>query len=213
MDCSYKIERTCDRQHKRQVACSNKDDICSKCIKEDKDQERRIRRDIQLEKKRMESQDAYARELQEIQDEIDRALRTMKYMAQEEAQKKNLAQQRSEAATLKETAARMQSMKSAQASQPPPQVKPDKKKAKVFPKKDKDSNDLPNNAQEEWEYLKQLEGAKCEAMDELMDMIGLEEVKMLFLDIKGTIDTKIRQKVALASQRFGCSLLGNPGTG
>jgi hypothetical protein len=44
-------------------------------------------------------------------------------------------------------------------------------------------------------------------------MIGLENVKEAFLDIKATIDLKIRQHADMSKQRFGAALLGNSGTG
>jgi hypothetical protein len=38
-------------------------------------------------------------------------------------------------------------------------------------------------------------------------------VKQQFLAIKAKVDTVVRQGVALKSERFGATLLGNPGTG
>ncbi|KFH44801.1 Stage V sporulation protein K-like protein [Hapsidospora chrysogenum ATCC 11550] len=67
--------------------------------------------------------------------------------------------------------------------------------------------------EEEWNYLKRAELARSDEMDTLMGMIGLEDVKRAFLDIKSTVDTATRQGVSTNSERFGCSLLGNPGTG
>jgi hypothetical protein len=46
-----------------------------------------------------------------------------------------------------------------------------------------------------------------------MDMIGLEEVKSQVLRIKAKIDTAIRQNTDFKEERFGVTLLGNPGTG
>jgi hypothetical protein len=46
-----------------------------------------------------------------------------------------------------------------------------------------------------------------------MEMIGLEEVKQEFLTVKSQVDTVLRQGVSMASERFSCSMLGNPGTG
>ena len=46
-----------------------------------------------------------------------------------------------------------------------------------------------------------------------MSKIGVENVKEAFLDIKNTVDLTVRQGTSLAKERFGASLLGNPGTG
>ncbi|KAK8177442.1 P-loop containing nucleoside triphosphate hydrolase protein [Phyllosticta citrichinensis] len=68
-------------------------------------------------------------------------------------------------------------------------------------------------AKDEWEYQKQYERASDRALDQLMDMIGLENLKEEFLTIKTKIDTAVRQGVAMNKERFGTALLGNPGTG
>lgn len=57
------------------------------------------------------------------------------------------------------------------------------------------------------------EGAQNDALDELMTMIGLEDVKRQFLEIKIKIDIAARQGVDVKRERFGAALLGNPGTG
>ena len=68
-------------------------------------------------------------------------------------------------------------------------------------------------ARDEWEHQKEFECAKNEALDSLMDMIGLEDVKDKFLSIKSKVDTAVRQNVDMKGERFGAALLGNPGTG
>jgi hypothetical protein len=68
-------------------------------------------------------------------------------------------------------------------------------------------------ARDEWQRQKDLEGADNEAIDAIMSMIGLEEVKRQVLDIKARIDTAARQGVSLKDDRFNITFLGNPGTG
>ncbi|KAI0469628.1 P-loop containing nucleoside triphosphate hydrolase protein [Xylaria cf. heliscus] len=68
-------------------------------------------------------------------------------------------------------------------------------------------------AERDWQQQKDLELASNEAMDSLMQMIGLETVKKEFLTIKARVDTSVRQGVDLKGDRFGAALLGNPGTG
>jgi len=71
----------------------------------------------------------------------------------------------------------------------------------------------PSPAESDWQRQKKLELASNEALDSLMEMIGLETVKAEFLNIKARVDTAIRQDVDLKGDRFGAALLGNPGTG
>jgi len=70
-----------------------------------------------------------------------------------------------------------------------------------------------SQAATDWDYQKTHEMVKNEHLDALMGMIGLESVKQQFLDIKTKIDTCIRQNASLKRERFGTTLLGNPGTG
>jgi hypothetical protein len=68
-------------------------------------------------------------------------------------------------------------------------------------------------AESDWQHQKKFELASNEALDSLMEMIGLETVKAEFLNIKARVDTAVRQGVDLKGDRFGAALLGNPGTG
>lgn len=65
----------------------------------------------------------------------------------------------------------------------------------------------------EWERQKRVEGASNNAIDDLMALTGLEEVKEKFLDIKAKIETVARQGIDMKKERMGMVMLGNPGTG
>jgi hypothetical protein len=65
----------------------------------------------------------------------------------------------------------------------------------------------------EWERQKKVEGASNAAIDDLMGLTGLEEVKEKFLDIKAKIETVARQGIDMKKERMGMVMLGNPGTG
>jgi DNA replication protein DnaC len=80
-------------------------------------------------------------------------------------------------------------------------------------KEDHDGTTISSDARDEWEHLKRMEGATNEHLDKLMAMIGLENVKAAFLEIKAKVDITVRQGTSLTKERFGTSLLGNPGTG
>lgn len=170
--------------------------------------ERRIKRDLKLEAERMARQEGYKRELAEIQDEIDHQRRIIKYHQDDEDQKKDLLQQQADLASLKATADRILKARSAPnmpGSFPPADT--------PTPPGSTSSLEIPEGAKQEWEHQKQFEGAKSEPLDELMDMTGLEEVKLSFLGIKERVDTALRQSISLQKERFSCSMLGNPGTG
>lgn len=70
-----------------------------------------------------------------------------------------------------------------------------------------------SGAATEWSSIKALTAASNPALDELMQMIGLESIKEEFMRIKAKVDVSVRKGVALNEERFGAALLGNPGTG
>jgi AAA lid domain/ATPase family associated with various cellular activities (AAA) len=68
-------------------------------------------------------------------------------------------------------------------------------------------------AHDEWQYQKSVNGIVNPAIDAIMAMIGLEDVKKQMLSIRNKVDTSIRQGTDLKGERFNVSMLGNPGTG
>jgi hypothetical protein len=71
----------------------------------------------------------------------------------------------------------------------------------------------PSASELEWARQKQIEGANSSAIDDLMVLTGLEDVKEKFLDIKAKIETVARQGIDMKKERMGMVMLGNPGTG
>jgi hypothetical protein len=65
----------------------------------------------------------------------------------------------------------------------------------------------------EWERQKRVDGVSNAAIDALMALTGLEDVKTKILDIKAKIETVLRQGTDMKEERLGVVLLGNPGTG
>ncbi|TVY77476.1 NFX1-type zinc finger-containing protein 1 [Fusarium oxysporum f. sp. cubense] len=218
VQCFAKVDRICDKGHKTKVPCGNKTKVCVTCTKEDEenqrrikrdlelerqrqeDDERRIRRDIELERRRQGLQDKYRLQLQEIEDEIDHRRRTMKYESEEKKHADELKQKKEELESLRQAESNKKKMKATQKNVPPPQTP-------------NPQFDPISNAANEWKNMKEVEGARNAALDKLMGMIGLESVKDQILSIKSTVDTKIRQGFSLGDERWSCSLLGNPGTG
>lgn len=71
----------------------------------------------------------------------------------------------------------------------------------------------PSPSESEWDRQKRADNASNGAIDSLMKMTGLEEVKAQVLKIKARADTALRQNTNTKDDRFGIVLLGNPGTG
>ncbi|KIJ16089.1 hypothetical protein PAXINDRAFT_132700, partial [Paxillus involutus ATCC 200175] len=72
---------------------------------------------------------------------------------------------------------------------------------------------VPSPARDKWEHQKLVDGVQNDAIDKIMDLTGLEEVKEQILRIKAKIDMMKRQGVPLDKERLNLVLLGNPGTG
>ena len=71
----------------------------------------------------------------------------------------------------------------------------------------------PSAARDDWQYQKFANGVQSPAIDAIMSMTGLEDVKKQVLSIRNKVDTSIRQGTDLKGERFNVSMLGNPGTG
>lgn len=70
-----------------------------------------------------------------------------------------------------------------------------------------------SGAKEEWERQKRTENAFNDDIDSVMEMVGLEEVKLQILKIKAKIEVSLRQNADMSKDRLNVVLLGNPGTG
>jgi hypothetical protein len=179
--------------------------------------ERRVKRDLQLEQERAQREAEYTKKLQDIQDEVEHQRRINKYEAEEELRKQTLEQQLADLEALKDTEQRLrqQNKLKAEAAEQAAKAKTtasarSKDEKSTAPSKETDSS---SGAQADWEFSKKYEGAQSKPLDDLMEMIGLEEVKQEFLAVKSKVDTALRQRISMAGERFSCSMLGNPGTG
>ena len=83
----------------------------------------------------------------------------------------------------------------------------------VAPKPHKRPDKRASPAKEEWEDQKRMENATNDTIDAVMDMVGLEEVKLQILKIKAKIDASVRQNSDMKEDRLNVAFLGNPGTG
>lgn len=71
----------------------------------------------------------------------------------------------------------------------------------------------PSPAQSEWEHHKSVNGVDNAAIDAIMQMTGLEEVKQQVFKVLAKIETAVRQNASMKRERFHVTFLGNPGTG
>ncbi|KAG2057924.1 P-loop containing nucleoside triphosphate hydrolase protein [Suillus hirtellus] len=107
---------------------------------------------------------------------------------------------------------------------PPPKMKPSTTQTPSNSKQSKPQQPGPSStspmnavptsaAHQDWLHQKQVNGEKNSAIDGIMELTGLEDVKAQVLRIKAHIDLMKRQGVPLNKERLNLVLLGNPGTG
>lgn len=226
VQCKYIQERTCPNSHKVTWECWKGGVPCAKCVQEEKKREAKKKRDHELDLKRQEKEQAYAQQLAELDEEIEHENRLLKQNADDKTRDSVLKQRKKdlEAARKARKDANTINKESRSGDDPrhddaeggvrlaqAPVVSSDNSSgAKPG---SADQPDINSQAEADWEYQKIYENARNEELDSLMNMIGLETVKQEFINIKNKIDTSIRQKATTKHDRFGASLLGNPGTG
>ncbi|KAF1943538.1 P-loop containing nucleoside triphosphate hydrolase protein [Clathrospora elynae] len=239
MDCKAIISSTCDKKHKVTRKCHDKAGAaCRKCEAELRAQEKKRQRDYKLDQERQAKQLVYAARLVEIEDEIEHQKRVLKDQAEERDRQNAIEQKKQDLRTLKAKATQppKQSAPVSSSPEPAPRASSNAPISQSKPATSRDPNVYSNGgaasvsttvidqnegqpdwdkseATDDWESQKEYEGAENEALDSLVSMIGLESVKQQFLAIKAKVDTVVRQNVSLKEERFGASLLGNPGTG
>jgi len=208
MECQVLVQFVCEQKHRTQRPCSKSQGACAICAEEDRQRERIRKRNVQLDAERDAKRAAYALQLAEHQAEIDHQRRILQDHREAEDSSRLLEQKKQDLANLKVTA---DNIKKQRQTCTKPQASPSSKSSskKVAVENEEDWS----STKTQWEHLKRYEGAENEAFDDLMSMIGLEDVKDNFLAIKLEVDTAVRQGLDMSSKRFGVSLLGNPGTG
>lgn len=216
ISCNARVDMVCDEKgHKYKSPCHKRAKRCPDCVREEEDIRRRAQLHLDLEKERLRRAAAYKNELQIIQDELDHEKRVAKDAKDEEDRKKSLQKSKTELENLRQTRSQQAAAKLAEENAK--NAAAANSTAASSPKGSSGgpaSQDVvPGSAQGDWEYQKREEHAQSASLDALMGMIGLEDVKRAFLNIKSTVDTARRQGISPQDERYGCVFLGNPGTG
>lgn len=208
MECQALVQFVCSQKHRSQRPCSKSQAACTTCAEEDRQREQIRKRNAHLDTERDSKRAAYALQLAENQAEIDHQRRILQDHREAEDSARLLEQKKQDLANFKLTASNLEEQRQSRTkSQATPASKSLGEKVIV------ENKDDWSSAKKQWENFKHYEGADNKALDDLMSMIGLEDVKDKFLAIKLEVDTAVRQGLDMSNKRFGASLLGNPGTG
>ncbi|RDB20814.1 NFX1-type zinc finger-containing protein 1 [Hypsizygus marmoreus] len=231
MPCLQIVRSQCSNGHQQSWKChQNKPSTCAKCERAAKLAEEKRQKEYELQQKRDAEQLEHSRRMAALDEQI--AQQEQSLMDSRSREEREAAfQQRGkdlEAAIARATEPQAPQTASSAPSKPstaPSQQKPNAESQLAgspgtpleTPKSPSTNEKLlpiaPSASQTEWQRQKDVEGATNDAIDAIMDMTGLEEVKEQVLIIKVTIDTKKRQGASFKQERFNIVLLGNPGTG
>ena len=238
IECRKILEDQCPQSHLLRWQCwKDKPDPCPKCEKEAKERENRKIRDHELEQRRKVKEIEYRRQLEAIDEQI----RVRQEEAQDRATQRDRdthLQQRLQDLRISGMTSSVvitgdlsnPTSKDIQHSTPPTEngIAPNDSISLQRSEPMDTSTGEPStmdtrvhtnddatlsSARDEWDRQKSIEGAENESLDKVTEMIGLEEIKQRFLDIKAKAEMVIRQGADMKNERFGAVLLGNPGTG
>jgi replication-associated recombination protein RarA len=221
MACDHVIESKCSTGHPLAWKCQNgKPASCRRCEKEKKDKDKRMQEKFTRQQQRDRELQIHAEKIQKIDDQI----RELRESTLDKQRSEELEQSFKQKLHDLETAKRMANRPPTPARDPNPVVEVHDQSVSsttntVSHDQPKSSGPesqpkaKPSTSEAEWDRQKRTENASNEAIDDLMKMTGLEEVKAQVLKIKARIDTALRQNTSMKDERYGIVLLGNPGTG
>ncbi|KAK4552285.1 hypothetical protein LTR86_010455 [Recurvomyces mirabilis] len=243
VQCMELLSDECPKKHRLRWRChALRPARCHTCDEEARVAAERLQRDLDLENRRQALQVAYAERLAKVQREIDHERHTMKVEREVAEQETVLRQRQQDLHDVKAQAVR-QTQRMAERKKPTTNAATDtdsvpgplhadsSAQMNMIHNRSQPHDNTPETTQtvtdddegasaprtsaacDAWHHQKVYEKAQDESMDRLMDMIGLENVKEAFLEIKARIDLATRQGSDVKKDRFGAALLGNPGTG
>ena len=228
MPCHHVMESKCPDGHVQRWKCHESSPAsCRKCEREAQEREKKKQEAFRLQQEEDLKQREHAKAMALLDDKINLERQKIKDAQSQRERDSAIQQKKKDLEDVAATTSRV-------LSQPlpirnPPEVKPhaaDSPNARR-PCAPQPSSNVPAKAPEsqppapllispsekEWQRQKNMENASNDAIDSIMDMTGLEDVKSQVLRIKAQIDTRLRQNTDLKYQRFNIVLLGNPGTG
>jgi len=239
MQCDKITNKKCPNGHDQQWKCSKGPSSCGKCERERELADKQRQEQFVLQMRRDAEEQVHARQMAELDAQLIREREQGRATREAEERKRALEQKRldmkaardqaysavppplpvpsnppptqsnsilqSFSSYLPSWASRTSPSSPTSSSQPNSSSKTPPPPKVLVPK--------PSAARDEWQYQKSVNGVNSPAIDAIISMIGLEDVKKQVLSIRNKVDTSTRQGTDLKGERFNISMLGNPGTG
>ena len=235
--CFYQITSNCPVGHIKQWKCFQTPPlVCARCELDARVKARKQKREFEQQQRRDEEHRKHLEEIANLDEKIeserqelrDAQLRREREQAIEQ-KKKDLAEtttltkrMMSSAISVAKSLFSPDSITHATPGESPttnsstgfvPASSPDRDKGSSDPSQQSLIPQSSSPSEEEWKRQKDIENVQNDAIDAIMNMVGLEDVKGQVLRIKGKIETTIRQGTNMKDERLGVVMLGNPGTG
>jgi hypothetical protein len=232
--CKFVFTQKCPGGHPQPWQChAGPPPACHKCENIRKQAAKKAQRDLEAKIEREAKMQKHLKEVAKFDEEIAQYTQRMEDLQVDNEQRAILTQKRKDLEAAKERANKTQNsprdpLNIYDDNDPSPRkeggkkpLKPSTAPAKATPQR---HSNLQNKiktpvehkkspSKTEWQRQKDQENAINPAIDQIMEMIGLEKVKEQVLRIKSKVETSIRQGTDLKKERLGLVLLGNPGTG
>jgi hypothetical protein len=235
--CNVFMTQKCSNSHNQQWQChAGAPPVCTKCENDRKQTEKKVQRDLDAKIKREAKVQKHLKELAKLDEQMAQITQSMEDLRLDNEQRAVLEQKRKDLEAAKERAnmkqdsppgdplgiyhgdcptPRSQAVKrtSNQSTTPAPHQSTPSQHSNLREHTKTAVEHNKSRSKTEWQRQKDQENESNPAIDDIMEMVGLENVKKQVLRIKANVDTSIRQGIDLRKERLGLVLLGNPGTG
>lgn len=225
MPCEYILSMKCSKGHVKSWMCHKKPSTkCEQCERDTRNEERKKKKALERQEKREREEREHAREMERLTEQVELVSQTLRDQQLSDERQSALLQKRKDLENASIQVMRKPQPQVSIPTSPPKAVKAMPKESQTnlskstgLSAKSNPSIDAPDHhrslSEQEWERQKLVENADNSAIDSVMEMTGLEDVKAQILRIKAKIDVNRRQGSSIKEERFNISLLGNPGTG
>ncbi|KAL8734543.1 MAG: hypothetical protein Q9166_001443 [cf. Caloplaca sp. 2 TL-2023] len=228
--CDVLLDDKCNKGHVMVWKCFHgRPKDCPICEKATAAARKKREKDLKLQEKRDRESEAHARRLAEIESKVEAKRQECIDLKLSEDRAQAIRQKERDLESITSMAIRDKTSAPAQQNIQPSDGLSSTKEVEKAPSTTvsddrnhtMNASDQPvtmqtnftSESRDDWQHQKEVEHAANEAIDEIMDLVGLEDVKSQVLRIKAKIDTSKRQQSDLKKERFNAAFLGNPGTG
>lgn len=233
--CKAILTQKCLNGHNQSWECHAVAPLaCPRCERDKKEAVKRAQKALEESLKRDEKIQKHLKEVAKLEEEMEQIVQSLKDARLDSEQRTILAQKRMDLAAAKEQANRPENshkevptdidsndhpnprnlpFKEFSTTSPGPASSTPGQHSKLREHIETAVEHNKSRSKTEWQRQKDQENAHNPAIDKIMEMIGLEDVKAQVLKIKAKVETSIRQGTDLSKERLGLVLLGNPGTG